>query len=51
MPLGQAIRLLKSQSMVVEDEAIDHDLILLWDGEKRVITGADLLSRLLVGIG
>jgi hypothetical protein len=50
MPLGQAIRLLKGQSTVVEDEAIDHDLILLWDGEKRVITGADLLGRLLVGI-
>ncbi len=32
------------------DDVIDEDLILLWSTEKRVITGADLLGRLLRGI-
>jgi hypothetical protein len=31
------------------DDVIDHDLILLWADEKRVITGADILGRLLRG--
>lgn len=33
-----------------EDDVIDHDLILLWGEDKRIITGADLLGRLLRGI-
>ena len=32
------------------DDVIDHDLILLWSDEKRVITGADILGHLLRGI-
>jgi len=32
------------------DDVIDNDLILVWDDERRVITGADLLGRLLRGI-
>ena len=34
-----------------EDSAIPHDLILLWGDDRRVITGADLLGRLLRGVG
>jgi len=34
-----------------EDRAIARDLILLWGKERRVITGADLLGRLLRGLG
>lgn len=33
-----------------EDDVIDHDLILVWGKQKRIITGADLLGRLLRGI-
>jgi metal transporter CNNM len=33
-----------------EDDVIDHDLILVWGEQKRIITGADLLGRLLRGI-
>jgi hypothetical protein len=33
------------------DDVIDHDLILLWSDEKRVITGADILGRLMRGTG
>jgi metal transporter CNNM len=32
------------------DDVIDCDLILVWDQRKRVITGADILGRLLRGI-
>jgi metal transporter CNNM len=33
------------------DDVIDRDVILLWAGEcRRVVTGADLLGRLLRGI-
>jgi metal transporter CNNM len=32
------------------DDVIDHDIILVWGDEKRVITGADLLGRLMRGI-
>jgi hypothetical protein len=30
-----------------EDDVIDHDLILAWGTQKRIIAGADLLGRLL----
>jgi metal transporter CNNM len=33
-----------------DDDVIDQDLILVWGKEKRVITGADILGRLLRGI-
>ena len=29
------------------DDVIDHDLILVWGAQRRIITGADLLGRLL----
>jgi hypothetical protein len=32
------------------DDVVDNDLILLWSTEKRIITGADILGRLLCGI-
>jgi hypothetical protein len=32
------------------DDVIDDDLILVWGDRKRVITGSDLLGRLLRGI-
>lgn len=33
-----------------DDDVIDHDLILLWGPKRRILTGADLLGRLLRGI-
>jgi metal transporter CNNM len=32
------------------DDVVDNDLILVWGEQKRIITGADLLGRLLRGI-
>ncbi|HCO59527.1 MAG TPA: Mg2+ and Co2+ transporter CorB [Porticoccaceae bacterium] len=48
--LGKALSQLKVKSERDTDDVIDEDLILLWGLEKRVITGADILGRLLRGI-
>jgi hypothetical protein len=50
-PLGHIILSLKEGMQSLDDAAIDNDIVLLWTKElKRVITGADLLGRLLRGI-
>jgi len=48
--LGDVIGLMKMKPEHPEDDVIDHDLILVWGTQKRIITGADLLGRLLRGI-
>ncbi|WP_197722177.1 DUF21 domain-containing protein [Sulfuriflexus mobilis] len=48
--LGKVISKLKVSPESAVDDVIDEDLILIWSGEKRVITGADILGRLLHGI-
>lgn len=51
IPVGTMLRRLRVRAERLGDDVIDDDLILLWtDGEKRVITGADLLGFLLRGI-
>ena len=50
-PLGHIISRLKGGVSEQNDAAIDKDIVLLWtDDVKKVITGADLLGRLLRGI-
>jgi len=51
-PLGQLISQLKfnPQSQKKESGVILNDVILLWSEEKRIITGTDLLGRLLHGV-
>jgi metal transporter CNNM len=49
-PLGAVIGHLKVKPEHPEDDVVDNDLILVWGDEKRIITGADLLGRLLRGI-
>lgn len=51
-PIGQLIRQLHVEPDTgEEDDVIDHDLILLWNQEeKKIVTGADLLGRLMRGI-
>ena len=50
--LGDVILHLKTSSTRAADEAIDKDvvLVLVWEEEKRIITGADILGRLLKGV-
>ena len=33
-----------------QDDVVDNDVIIVWAKEKRIITGSDLLGRLLRGI-
>ena len=52
--LGGAMQQLKhaQEQHAHSDEVLDKDVILVWSGvEQRVITGADILGRLLKGIG
>ena len=48
--LGKLLPLLNVRPQHSEDDVIDEDIILLWGAQKRVITGADILGRLLRGI-
>ena len=49
--IGRLLRRLRVRSESSEDDVIDDDLILLWaEGNRRVVTGADLLGFLLRGI-
>ena len=48
--LGDVIGLMKVVPERIGDDVIDHDLILVWHQQKRIITGSDLLGRLLRGI-
>ena len=48
--LGDVIGRMKVKPEHPEDDVIDNDLILVWGKQRRIITGADLLGRLLRGI-
>ena len=48
--LGDVIPLLKVVPEDPNDDVIEHDLILVWHKQRRIITGSDLLGRLLRGI-
>ena len=51
VPLGNVLCQLKECPHCVRDDIIERDVVLIWDRkEKRVITGADILGRLLKGI-
>ena len=48
--LGKVVSRLEVDATSEADDVVDNDLILLWSDQKRVITGADILGRLLRGI-
>ena len=48
--LGEVILKFKVRARNKEDDVVDNDIILFWGQEKRIITGADILGRLLRGI-
>lgn len=49
--LGAVICRFKAQVGAQSDAPIKNDIILLWSTQKRIITGSDILGRLLKGIG
>ncbi len=48
--LGEVLPRLLVQPQTPEDDVIDKDIILVWAERRRIITGADILGRLLRGI-
>lgn len=51
LSLGEVIQQLEVEREALWDDVIDKDIILVWgESEKRIITGADILGRLMRGI-
>ncbi len=50
MKLDKVLPRLRIERRYVGDDVIDEDLILVWGPAPRIITGADILGRLLRGI-
>ncbi len=48
--LGNAIRRFLVYPETPEDDVVDFDIILVWGVHRRIITGSDVLGRLLRGI-
>jgi CBS domain containing-hemolysin-like protein len=48
--IGDVLPRLRTDRKHAGDDVIDEDLILVWGEERRIITGADILGRLLRGI-
>jgi hypothetical protein len=48
--LGDIIGQMKVIPERPDDDVIDHDIIIVWADQRRIITGSDLLGRLLRGI-
>jgi CBS domain containing-hemolysin-like protein len=48
--IGDVLPRFRTERRHAGDDVIDEDLILVWGRERRIITGADILGRLLRGI-
>ena len=48
--LGDILHHMTVEPVTSEDDVIDKDIILFWSRSRRIITGADILGRLLRGI-
>jgi hypothetical protein len=48
--LGEVIPQLEVHPEHSDDDVIDHDIILFWGSQRRIITGSDILGRLMRGI-
>lgn len=48
--IGEVLSRLKVRPAHAQDDVIDDDVVVLWGEKKRIITGADVLGRLLRGI-
>jgi len=50
LSLGDVILQMKGLNNHIGDDRIDKDVVLVWGQKKRIITGADILGRLLKGV-
>lgn len=49
-PIGDVILKLRVHPLRSDDDVIDQDIMLYWGDTKKIITGSDILGRLLRGI-
>ena len=49
-PIGEVMQRFRIKPKTPDDDVIDRDLILVWSQHRMIITGADILGRLLRGI-
>lgn len=50
IPLGEVLHRFETTTADHEDDVIVNDVILVWGKKKQIITGADILGRLMRGI-
>ncbi len=50
LPLGEVIQRFETITADHEDDVIANDVIVMWGKQKQIITGADILGRLMRGI-
>ncbi len=50
IPLAHLVPRLTVQPDHSEDDVLEEDILLLWGSERRIVTGSDILGRLLRGI-
>jgi hypothetical protein len=50
IPLGEVIKNFKTRTDVDEDDVVHEDVVVLWGDKRQIITGSDILGRLLRGI-
>lgn len=50
IPLGEVIKRFETKTADHEDDVIRNDVIVVWGKKKQIITGADILGRLMRGI-
>ena len=48
--LGELLTRFRVQSRGAGDDVVDQDIVLLWGEMRRVVTGSDILGRLMRGI-
>lgn len=48
--MGEVIRRFEVRSRDVGEDIVEEDVILLWSEQRRIVTGTDILGRLLRGI-
>lgn len=48
--IGEVLEQLRVHPLRSDDDVIDQDIVIFWGEEKKIITGADILGRLLRGI-
>ncbi len=49
-PLGTLVPRFRAQPAHTQDDLLEEDIILLWGDERRIVTGTDILGRLLRGV-